>query len=124
MKEESKTKNIDELMRDWIDRIPELLEPNSKFVLLSIILSLKKRNKKTVKTLDVLKEYLAVLDKAMQEDLKKNASVNVEHGLKRLKEMGIVRVVSYTEWRYKLEYDIDTLSDSLKKDPLLSPFLN
>jgi len=124
MKEESKTKNIDELMRDWIDRIPELLEPNSKFVLLSIILSLKKRNKKTVKTLDVIKEYLAVLDKAMQEDLKKNASVNVEHGLKRLKEMGIVRVVSYTEWRYKLEYDIDTLSDSLKKDPLLSPFLN
>jgi len=77
-----------------------------------------------VKTLDVIKEYLAVLDKAMQEDLKKNASVNVEHGLKRLKEMGIVRVVSYTEWRYKLEYDIDTLSDSLKKDPLLSPFLN
>jgi len=79
MKEESKTKNIDELMRDWIDRIPELLEPNSKFVLLSIILSLKKRNKKTVKTLDVLKEYLAVLDKAKQEDLKENARVNVEH---------------------------------------------
>jgi len=120
---ESKTEKVDEYLEDWIEHLPELLDPNSKLVLLSVILSIKKRKRKTVKTLDVLKEYLEIVRKIGWKDFEKDARVNVEYGLKRLRELRILRVTSYTEWRYKPEYDIEVLSSVLKKDSLLSPFL-
>jgi len=40
------------------------------------------------------------------------------------KRYPITTAVLHSALYVELEYDIDTLSDSLKKDPLLSPFLN